>query len=53
MTTEYALFLDNCKFIESSREFGVPFTFTFGAGEVITGFERGEAASQHVATRDT
>ena len=53
MTTEYALFLDNCKFIESSREFGVPFTFTFGAGEVITGFERGEPASQHVATRDT
>ena len=42
MTTEYALFLDNCNFIESSREFGVPFTFTFGAGEVITGFERGE-----------
>ena len=41
VTTHYALFLDNCKFIESSREFGVPFSFTFGAGEVITGFERG------------
>merc|ERR1712227_165515 len=41
VTCHYALYLDNCDFIESSRQSGVPFSFTFGAGEVIPGFERG------------
>merc|ERR1711915_137813 len=41
VTVHYALFLDNCDFIESSREVNSPFSFMFGAGEVITGFERG------------
>jgi len=41
VTVHYALYLDTCDFIESSRGVGVPFTFTMGAGEVITGFERG------------
>jgi len=41
VTVHYALFLDNCDFIESSREVATPFSFNFGAGEVITGFERG------------
>ena len=41
VTCHYALYLDNCEFIESSRQSGVPFSFTYGAGEVITGFERG------------
>ena len=43
MTTHYALYLDDCTFIESSRQYGTPFSFTFGAEEVITGFERGVA----------
>jgi len=43
VTVHYALFLDTCEFIESSRIVGVPFTFTMGAGEVITGFEEGVA----------
>merc|ERR1712038_2146864 len=43
VTTHYALYLDDCTFIESSRQFGTPFSFTFGAEEVITGFERGVA----------
>ena len=42
VTVHYALFLDNCDFIESSREVATPFSFNFGAGEVITGFERGK-----------
>ena len=43
VTTHYALYLDDCTFIESSRQVDTPFSFTFGAGEVITGFERGVA----------
>ena len=43
VTTHYALYLDDCTFIESSRPVDTPFSFTFGAGEVITGFERGVA----------
>merc|ERR1711936_1156168 len=43
VTTHYALYLDDCTFIESSRQYGTPFSFTFGAEEVITGFERGVA----------
>merc|ERR1712110_460128 len=43
VTVHYALFLDTCEFIESSRIVGVPFTFTVGADEVITGFEEGVA----------
>merc|ERR1712038_1740629 len=42
-TTHYALYLDDCTFIESSRQSGTPFTFTLGAGEVIEGFERAVA----------
>ena len=37
----FDIFKDTCEFIESSRIVGVPFTFTMGAGEVITGFEEG------------
>ena len=43
VTLNYALYLDDCTFIESSRQYGTPFTFTLGAGEVITGFERAVA----------
>ena len=43
VTAHYALYLDDCTFIESSRQYGTPFSFTFGAGEVIEGFERGVA----------
>ena len=43
VTTHYALYLDDCTFIESSRQSGTTFSFTLGAGEVITGFERGVA----------
>merc|ERR1712029_448654 len=39
VTTHYALFLDNCKFIESSREFGVPFSFTFGQERSLQGLK--------------
>merc|ERR1712013_636139 len=40
VTLHYALFLDDCSLVDSSRDREEPFTFTFGAGEVIEGFER-------------
>ena len=43
VTLHYALYLDDCTFIESSRKSGTPFSFTLGAGQVITGFERAVA----------
>merc|ERR1719206_245692 len=43
ITLHYALFLDDCSLVDSSRDREEPFTFTFGAGEVIEGFERGIA----------
>merc|ERR1719206_592806 len=43
VTLHYALFLDDCSLVDSSRDREEPFTFTFGAGEVIEGFERGIA----------
>merc|ERR1712179_62185 len=43
VTVHYALFLDDCSLVDSSRDRYEPFTFTFGAGQVIEGFERGIA----------
>merc|ERR1711892_1318114 len=43
VTAHYALYLDDCSFIESSRDDGAPFTFTIGEGQVIEGWERGIA----------
>ena len=41
MTVHYALYLDDCTFIESSRDDGETFSFTIGEGLVIEGWERG------------
>merc|ERR1719334_1501211 len=43
VTAHYALFLDSCVFIESSRASGEPFSFVIGEGQVIEGWERGIA----------
>jgi len=39
VTVHYTLFLDNCVFIESSRDEGEPLTFTIGQGLLIDGWE--------------
>ena len=41
VTCHYVLTLTNGKVIDSSREKGSPFSFTFGLGEVIAGWEEG------------
>nr|ALS04886.1 FKBP-type peptidyl-prolyl cis-trans isomerase-12 [Pseudodiaptomus poplesia] len=41
VTAHYALYLADCQFIESSREYGDPFSFTIGTGEVIAGWDVG------------
>merc|ERR550519_3129128 len=41
VTVHYALYLDDCSLVDSSRDRGEPFTFTTGTGEVIEGWERG------------
>ena len=35
VTVHYALYLDDCTFIESSRDDGVPFSYTIGEGGVL------------------
>merc|ERR1711874_79637 len=41
VTVHYALYLDDCSFIESSRDDGTPFTYTMGEDRLIEGWERG------------
>merc|ERR1712098_253967 len=43
VTVHYALFLDDCTLVDSSRDREEPFVFTMGADDVIEGFERGIA----------
>merc|ERR1712055_212365 len=40
VTVHYALYLDDCSFIESSRDDGVPFSYTIGEDPVIEGWDR-------------
>lgn len=41
LTTHYILSLSDGTTIGNSRDFGVPFSFVLGAGEVIPGFDEG------------
>lgn len=41
VAVNYVLALQDGTVIQNSKDFGVPFTFTLGAGDVIAGWEKG------------
>jgi FKBP-type peptidyl-prolyl cis-trans isomerase FkpA len=51
VTVNYILALSDGKQIQNSKDFGQPFTFTLGAGQVIQGWEQGFAGMKVGGTR--
>jgi FKBP-type peptidyl-prolyl cis-trans isomerase len=51
VSVNYILSLSDGKVIQNSKDFGQPFTFTLGAGQVMPGWEQGFAGMKVGGTR--